>query len=387
MTTFKVQFFTSGWRFLLPLLLSLSTLLFVQHTLAQPLADRSLPIIHMQEEVFFCPSVSNEISPDSITDGTAPYHFTWTSNGSIVSSDSILLVSLSDTSQFELQIVDSDGKIARDTLLLIPHQAIDAGFQINRWEGCAPVEIIFTSDYLSFQHVSDMSWDFGDGNSNHQMASMVYTYENEGFYNPRLRITDHYGCIWSDTSEIGIRVFPTPHASFQVKEQRLYLPETTLEIENTSTGADQFIWHYASNQAIYEFEPRIEFPQHIESRYELELTAINAFGCIDKTSNMIDVVQAIELYLPNAFTPNGDGINDFWQIEGLGVDAFHIQIEIYDVWGTIVFASDSPNAIWDAGAYTKGVRVPSGQYNYRVLARDTERGIGHLFEGHIQVLY
>jgi gliding motility-associated-like protein len=373
--------------FILHASLSFIALISALHVYAQEANNRSLPVIHMMNVMRFCPSTSVVISPDSITDGSAPYLFQWMNNGSVISIDSTLTVILEDTSLFHLTIFDSEGKIARDTIELFPHSPIDAGFQVNKWEGCSPVEIIFTSNYLSFQHVSSMNWEFGDGHSQSQLASMVYTYDQEGNFEPALHITDNYGCIWHDTLDIGIRVFPTPRASFEVNEQRLYLPETSLSLENTSIGADHFIWQYDGASALFEFEPRIEFPQRIENSYSLELTAVNAFGCSDEASKNIEVVQAIELYLPNAITPDGDGINDTWQIEGLGVDAFHIQVEIYDVWGTIVFSSDSHNDAWDAGTYSKGVRVPSGQYNYRVLARDTERGIGHLFEGHIFVLY
>jgi gliding motility-associated-like protein len=374
-------------KFILNAFLSLSMLIGVSPLLAQDDNNRSLPNIHMPNVMQFCPATSVVITPDSITDGLAPYSFEWASNGIILSIDSTLNLNLEDTALFQLTVRDSEGKIARDTIELVPHEPIDAGFQVNKWEGCSPVEIIFTSDYLSFQHVSSMTWEFGNGHSQSQLASMVYTYEQEGNFEPALHITDEYGCIWHDTLDIGIRVFPTPRASFEANDLRLYLPETSLLLENTSSGADQFIWQYTGASGISEFEPRIEFPQNIEKTYKLELTAYNAFGCSDQTSKNIEVVQAIELYLPNAFTPDGDGINDTWQIKGLGIDAFHLSIEIYDLWGTIVFQSDSRDAQWDAGFYTRGNRVPSGQYNYRVLARDTERGIGHLFEGHIFVLY
>ena len=355
--------------------------------LAQAELKRSLPVIHLADRQYFCPSAPIEVAPDSITDGTPPFLYEWSNNNIILNDDSTFSVVLEDTTIFQLTITDSEGKIARDSLLMIPHQAIDASFQVSRWEGCSPVEIVFTSNYLAFQNITTMQWDFGNGYIEHQLASVVHTFEDDGFYVPHLQVTDLFGCVWKDSLHIGIRVFPTPHASFTVLDERLYLPETSLQLKNLSTGADQYVWYYNGASAQYDFEPNIEFPQQFENTYNLELTATNAFGCSDKMSKTIEVVQAIELYLPNAFTPDGDGINDSWQLKGLGIDAFHISLEIYDVWGTVVFSSDSQEAIWDAGYLSREGLVPSGQYNYRILARDTERGIGHLFEGHVLVLY
>jgi gliding motility-associated-like protein len=383
----NVRFTQYQWTKTLSVLFWLHLTLFSTETLAQDPMSRSLPVIHLIDVQRFCPDIPLEIAPDSITEGEAPFSFEWQTEGAIVSTDSTLTVVPNDTVQYTLTIVDAQGKMAHDTLLLLPHIRIDASFEVSHWEGCSPIEIVFTSNYLAFQHVAWMNWEFGDGDAIQQLASAVHTYTRDGFFAPSLSIADNHGCIWRDTLEIDIRVFPTPRASYQVKEQRLYLPETSLQVENTSSGADQFVWSFNGALPFQGFEPFIEFPQDTENSYELELTAINAFGCMDKAIKSIEVVQAIELYLPNAFTPDGDGVNDTWTVQGLGIDAFHISIEIYDVWGTVVFQSNSPAAVWDAGYLSQQGRVPGGQYNYRVLARDAERGIGHLFEGHVFVLY
>ncbi len=134
------------------------------------------------------------------------------------------------------------------------------------------------------------------------------------------------------------------------------------------------------------FEPGIHFPKDREGQYELTLYVENAYGCAEQTSKIIEVVQGIELFIPNAFTPDGDGINDLWQPQGLGVDAYHVAMEVFDVWGTVVYSSDDLQAAWSGRSEPLGLYVPPGQYNYRIIARDTERGIGHLFEGHVMVL-
>lgn len=363
------------------------SLLCTTHMVAQDTTFKSVLMVHMSDAYSFCPSTDFVVSPDSITGGIAPFQYRWENLGLLISSAPTLELNLTDTTSMQLVVMDAAGKTASKPFILYPHQPIDAGFEVDAWEGCSPVNVLFTSNFLAFQYVAEMKWNYGNGRSDLQLASAWHTYEEPGLFIPSLSITDIYGCVWNDSLDIGIRVYTTPVASYKVNTDRLYLPETTVKIENTSNGADSFIWQYEGALPLSDFEPTIEFPADIEKNYTLKLTASNVFGCFATTEKSIEVVQAIELYLPNAFTPDGDGINDTWEINGLGIDPNFVSIEIFDVWGTVVFQSESTLAVWDGGLSSATGLVASGQYNYRILARDTERGIGHLFEGHVLVLY
>jgi hypothetical protein len=68
------------------------------------------------------------------------------------------------------------------------------------------------------------------------------------------------------------------------------------------------------------------------------------------------------------------------------MDAQHMSIEVYDSWGTLVFISSNPEEAWTGLSADLVTPLNSGNYNYRLIARDTERGVGHLFEGHVLLL-
>jgi gliding motility-associated-like protein len=343
--------------------------------------------IHMSSVAEICPNTPFTLRPDSITGGLQPYRYSWFLSSDIFSTDDSATVNISDTTTITLQVMGADGKIEREAIQLIPYTAMDAGFDVDIWEGCSPVEVRFTSNYVAFQNISGMRWHYGTGEVDNQLASAVYEYRLPGLYYPALSITDLHGCIWTDTLNTGVRVFPTPIADFRIREDKLYLPDTHLAVENTSEGATHYLWHFPGGEPMEGFEPDMQFPTDREGQYELTLYAENAYGCDQQASKTIEVVQGIELYLPNAFTPDGDGINDVWQPRGLGVDAFHVALEIYDVWGTIVYSSTDLQAPWSGRSEPLGLYVPPGQYNYRIIARDTERGIGHLFEGYVMVIW
>ncbi len=79
-------------------------------------------------------------------------------------------------------------------------------------------------------------------------------------------------------------------------------------------------------------------------------------------SNTIGVEKPLTLYAPNAFSPDGDGVNDHFQIRGQGVEDYNL--EIYNRWGQMVFQSENINTRWN-GEY-RGKQVPIGTYVYQV---------------------
>jgi gliding motility-associated-like protein len=80
------------------------------------------------------------------------------------------------------------------------------------------------------------------------------------------------------------------------------------------------------------------------------------------TSNAVTVEKPYALYTPTAFSPDGDGINDYFSISGQGL--LDAQVEVYNRWGQMVFKSYSLDQKWD-GSF-KGKPVPTGSYTYKI---------------------
>ena len=97
-------------------------------------------------------------------------------------------------------------------------------------------------------------------------------------------------------------------------------------------------------------------------RYWLQAT--NDFGCVETDSVFIEVIEDIEIY--NAFSPNGDHINDYFEIEN-AYKFPDIIVEVYNRWGSRIFSSVgySDEKRWD-GTFN-GKDVPTGTYYYVVI--------------------
>jgi len=110
------------------------------------------------------------------------------------------------------------------------------------------------------------------------------------------------------------------------------------------------------------------------------LIAISTEGCVDTTELILTVNEVVQLYVPNAFTPNGDGVNDiFSPIGNLDTDEGYSFL-IYNRWGELVYLSNQPNENWD-GTF-KGMPIREGIYVWKLNFMDT-KAVKHEKMGHV----
>lgn len=91
----------------------------------------------------------------------------------------------------------------------------------------------------------------------------------------------------------------------------------------------------------------------------------NGNSQVISVSNIAEVIPTMSFYIPDAFTPNGDGINDTFGINGQAIKNFSMRV--YNRWGELLFESDNASQQWD-GSF-KGELVPQGVYVYQVTAQ------------------
>lgn len=118
--------------------------------------------------------------------------------------------------------------------------------------------------------------------------------------------------------------------------------------------------------------------------FRVTLITTDTAGCLDTARATVAVRDFLTFYIPNAFTPNGDGLND-----GFGPVAWNIEVEdyemsIFDRWGKQVFFSRNPAETWNGKVNNQGERVPVGAYAYRILLKAVHRPLQQ-FRGTVTV--
>ncbi len=178
-------------------------------------------------------------------------------------------------------------------------------------------------------------------------------------------------------------------SSLTVQQQNTsfsYTPSTNVEIPvqilftNTSTTSDNCQWILNNQAPVSSVDWDYLMTQ--EGTYTITLVCTNSIGCVDSSTQKIIVLpQDALLFIPNSFTPNADGINDFWEIKSTNVA--EASIFIYDRWGELIKTVATIQDKWD-GKY-KNQLVANGVYNY-VLKGKSTKGKSIVEKGSITIL-
>ena len=108
-------------------------------------------------------------------------------------------------------------------------------------------------------------------------------------------------------------------------------------------------------------------------------------NCADTASSLIRIDEEHILFVPNSFTPNGDGRNDIFIPEGLGIKEGEYQLLIFDRWGAQIFESDSPAIGWDGKANNGTELAQIDTYVWKVTLTDNF-GKKHIYHGHVNLM-
>lgn len=132
----------------------------------------------------------------------------------------------------------------------------------------------------------------------------------------------------------------SPVAEFTASPDSGFAPFAPV-ISNTSAGAGSFSWSWGANRQSNDTLPEIVFQEPGEYTIRLVVTA---GGCAD-TATRVVVVEEATLFIPDAFTPNGDDFNDLFTVGSYGIDSLDFQV--FNVWGDKVFETTQPAFSWN----------------------------------------
>lgn len=197
------------------------------------------------------------------------------------------------------------------------------------------------------------------------------------YTNYTITVTNEYGCSQTDTVSLRAHMNPNikiksnpkdtiyldnPYAQWSYKNR-----DTIYNGHDTVIEIDNFFWKFEGQSGTYDNikNPTVSFSSEGHKRAELHVT--NGMGCDTTYTNTHLLVLPVKLKIPNIFTPNGDGINDYFEI-GYGEDGKAIndlskyytshKLVIFNRWGRIVYESKDYKNDWDGG------KLPDGTYFY-----------------------
>lgn len=132
---------------------------------------------------------------------------------------------------------------------------------------------------------------------------------------------------------------------------------------NTTLNASNFYWTFPTGETSYDENPIIKIPREF---YGDTIRLIVEFGtnCADTAYGFVALPDSIETpIVPNIFTPNNDGKNDYFRIEGVYEQCNKTSVYIYNRWGQLYFEDEVSYFKWD-GKSKDGIEAPEGVYYF-----------------------
>lgn len=259
-------------------------------------------------------------------------------------------------------------------------------FTTDTTEGCDPKVISFfgTTD----QPGGVFDWDFGVttslGDTSH-LSNPTYQYST-GVYTVTMTYTNTLGCVNDTVSTNLITIHARPIAEFTSTPNPVDIIEPTMTFNDQSISVGpitNWAWVFEPGATSILQNPTYSFAQ--EGLYPVELTITNVFGCKDTVEHFVTVNPVYLMYAPNAFTPNGDGLNDVFMVEGEGIDPDGFEMMIFDRWGERIFRSNDLRTGWNGAKNNSGKLVQEDVYVYKIVLKDWA-GKKHQYIGHVTIV-
>jgi gliding motility-associated-like protein len=235
------------------------------------------------------------------------------------------------------------------------YSAPAAGIRINPQQVCLGDVINFEDSTANAGFtINNWSWTFGD-NSNGSTRSLAHTYGLAGTYNVTLRTTTAEGCS-SPLATRQVAVNPVPLVNAGPDLFVLEGGQVQIRANTSAANARNYNWSPATWLSDSSILQPVTKPL---TDITYTLTVIGNGGCTGSDNVNVKVLKGLEI--PNAFSPNGDGINDVWAIKSLESYPGTV-IQIFDRYGRLVLNSKGYTRAWDGKM--NGTALPLGTYYY-----------------------
>jgi len=190
-----------------------------------------------------------------------------------------------------------------------------------------------------------------------------------------LNVNDEH-CSNSITVTIGDIAGPTANAGYTSNANG------NVQFNDQSTGASQWMWQFDEHNTSSNQNPTYRFDNG--GMFDVVLTVTDDFGCIDTTLISVITDEGMDIWIPDAFSPNGDGTNDDFGPVAKGCRKDNYQMVIYDRWGKQLFITDDYYKHWNGTIEGEPITM-NAVFVYLIYIRDLG-GKMHKYQGRVTMI-
>lgn len=272
----------------------------------------------------------------------------------------------------------------------------DPQFNVDKPNGCPlPHCVKFTDNSPPVplpSHINNWAWDFGNGktvsSATNSPQNNCYTNSSSSqlaLFTVTLTTTTDSGCVASNIKPNFITVYPKPIANYTIVPEFGDVVVPLVHFINQSVDYTKWNWSFGDgpkNDTV-NVNPNHYYPGNDASSYHSILIVANQYGCTDTANVLVEIAPEFSFYIPNAFTPNADNINDIFTGMGVGIAIY--EMWIFDRWGASIFYTDDITKGWNGRVQGKSEDAKEDVYTWKVKLKDV-LGKKHEYIGHVTLL-
>lgn len=319
------------------------------------------------------------------TGGTGGNIYEW---GPVSNTTSCIKAAPSSKTVYTVSVADYCGATATASATVYSTPTPVINFISSLSEGCAPLCIQFWSNVtIARGKIQQYIWQFGNGDTL-KGSGAIYCYQRSGKYSITLTaISDSGGCSASLTKVDMITMHSRPRAAFTFSPQPASILTPTIQFLDESSdnngGIAYWWWTFGDNS---DSSSNFRNPVHTYNdtgTFCANLIVMDNDGCTDTTTDCVIIAPVYSLYIPSAFTPNGDGLNETFKPVGRYVKDFDMYI--FNRWGTEIYHTNNINNGWNGAVHGVGAICQEDVYIYKITVTDA-KDKQHSYIGNVNLL-
>lgn len=345
------------------------------------------------EEIIVFENINASISgPSSFCTSDPAYTLTaaspggiWSGSGPISATGIIFPSALQPGAYTFSYSINNNGCLTSDEINIQINALPDVSFSNDIFQGCIPLTVNFTN--TSETPSSNCIWSIDGIAIGSGCNGITHTFEGVDCFDVQLTSTDANGCTNRFDVEDLICTIPPPQADFSWSPTIPSAEEPEIFFTNLSLGNLNNTWT-VNGQSFSDENPSYIVPLDVDETFEACLNVVGELGCTSQQCYTIAVDREEFVFVPTAFTPDGDGLNDVFKpvISGYDEDSPEYYFVIFNRWGEPIFETRDLNEPWLGNVNGGDHYAQPGLYFWKVEIKLRERESVRDYNGQITLM-
>jgi gliding motility-associated-like protein len=267
----------------------------------------------------------------------------------------------------QLTVTSNHGCIDSATKVVTVNPLPEINISTTNPDSCTTHCVTFVSNStIATGNINQYVWSFGNGDTAYT-STATYCYTNEGLgvdkYDIYFKAISDKGCMSDTTMYNYVNIYPHVYPDFIYSPDSIFVSNANVQFTDLSQIPTIWYWNFGDGDTSV-----LTNPQHLyadSGNYVVTLAVENQYGCRDTIKKILRVIPEVFFWVPNAFTPDNDGVNDVFRPKGYGIQDRKYSMYIFDRWGEIIYETHDLFDPWD-GTNKKGELVQIDTYVVKI---------------------